>query len=455
MDAQKVIVVSVDSHATPPPEMWADYLDPDYHGLLPGVYEDNRKFLELFGMRSTFSPEVLDIIDAEGAWRSGGYLGVWDPDRRLAEMDREGVAAEVVYSNDMRAIPLFAPLYRRYPQEVIAAGARAYDRWAADVFGKHSDRILLVGDPGAGVEMDSMLAALQWTADHGFVGARLPGSIARHDLPPLYHEFFEPFWSMCEDHAMPIIIHAGYGQEQCEVVTQHNEVLRNMKAAGRHDLQAEIFNTADSFDSFVRARRAMWQLMLGGVFDRHPKLQLVLAEVRADWLPGTLDYLDAAYDRAGAGVPAKRRPSEYWLSNCLTCLSFVHRAEANMRKEIGIPTIMFGRDYPHAEGTWPNTLDWVSDALADVPEGELRQMLGGNAIQLLGLDETRLAQIADRIGPTLEDIMARPRPGPQMVAHWADRGGYLKPREQIDERALQPLVSEDLVGLVTSSGQTC
>jgi predicted TIM-barrel fold metal-dependent hydrolase len=449
MDSRRIVVVSVDSHATPPPEVWADYLDPQYHRLLPGVHEDNQKFLELFGMRSTFPSEVLETIATEGAWRSGGYLGVWDPDRRLAEMDREGVAAEVVYSNDMRAIPLFAPLYRQYPQEVIAAGARAYERWVAEVFGTHPDRLLLVGDPGAGVDMDSMLGALRWTADQGFIAARLPGSIARHDLPPLYHTYFDPFWSMCEDLAMPVVIHAGYGQEQCEVVTKHNEVLREMEAAGRGDLQAEIFNKADTFDSFVRARRAMWQLMLGGVFDRHPNLRLVLAEIRADWLPATLRYLDAAYDTAGRNVPARRRPSEYWLSNCLNCLSFVHRAEVPMRHEIGVQTIMFGRDYPHAEGTWPNTVDWVNDAFAGVAEGELAQMLGENAIRLFGLDPVRLTEIANRVGPTVEEIRARPRPTSRMVACWRDRGGYLKPPEQVDQPAMDRLVREDLAGLMT------
>ena len=118
-----------------------------------------------------------------------------------------------------------------------------------------------------------------------------------------------------------------------------------------------------------------------------------------------------------------------------------------MRHDIGIETITFGRDYPHAEGTWPNTVDWVSDAFDGVPEDELRLMLGGNAIRLLGLDETRLAAIADRIGPTIQDITGRPRPDPRMVANWGARSGYLKPTEQFDRGPLDPLVREDLAGM--------
>ena len=171
------------------------------------------------------------------------------------------------------------------------------------------------------------------------------------------------------------------------------DIQRNMEAAGRDDLLSEIINNAEGFFSLdLRPRRAMWQLMLGGVFDRHPKLRLVMTEVRGDWLPATLRHLDQAYERARADLPAKRRPSEYWRENCLMSLSFVHKSEVAMRHEMGIETIFFGRDYPHAEGTWPNTRDWLSDAFAGVPDDELRLMLGENAIRVLGLDRANLAR---------------------------------------------------------------
>ena len=61
-----------------------------------------------------------------------------------------------------------------------------------------------------------------------------------------------------------------------------------------------------------------------------------------------------------------------------------------MRHEIGIDTIAFGRDYPHPEGTWPNTVGWIREAFEGVPEPELRKMLGENAIGRLGLDGVAL-----------------------------------------------------------------
>jgi len=46
--------------------------------------------------------------------------------------------------------------------------------------------------------------------------------------------------------------------------------------------------------------QALWQMMLGGVFDRFPDLRFILTEIRADWIPTMLVPLDAVYDRARA-----------------------------------------------------------------------------------------------------------------------------------------------------------
>jgi hypothetical protein len=197
----------------------------------------------------------------------------------------------------------------------------------------------------------------------------------------------------------------------------------------------------------------MWQLMFGGVFDRFPDLRLMLNEVRADWMPPIMAFLDRVYDEHRDELPAKRKPSEYWQENCMTCLSFVHRSEIEMRHQIGIDTVCFGRDYPHQEGTWPNTQVWLQDALQGVPEREVRAILGENMIDRLGLDRPGLAAIAERIGPAIEDVMGEPVGLDAMLLnHIDDRGGYLKPAEwDAKLPSIERMVTEDLATLTTAS----
>jgi hypothetical protein len=117
-----------------------------------------------------------------------------------------------------------------------------------------------------------------------------------------------------------------------------------------------------------------------------------------------------------------------------------------MRHEIGIETINFGRDFPHPEGTWPHTREWLRDAFAGIPERDARLLLGENLIRFLGLDAERLAEIAQRIGPTVAEITRGDRDVPAaLIDSFDQRGGYLKPAEGADRiPVIDDLIREDL-----------
>jgi hypothetical protein len=194
-------------------------------------------------------------------------------------------------------------------------------------------------------------------------------------------------------------------------------------------------------------------MMLGGVFDRHPGLRLMMTEVRGDWLPATLHQLDALYSKHRDELPAKQQPSDYWHSNCLAGLSFMHKAEVEMCREIGVDTIDFGRDYPHTESTWPNTIEYLKLIFAGASPDDVRKILGENAIRFFGLDRAHLAEIAERIGP---DLTAITDPGATvdsaLIEHLDQRCGVLKPAEgDAMLGRLDPMMQEDVENLVAVS----
>jgi predicted TIM-barrel fold metal-dependent hydrolase len=462
MDEPRLTVVSADSHAGMPPELWPEYFDSRYHDLLPQLARDNQVYTDAITVLSARKGETA-LEDFERAHRTGWH-GLHDPILRMVDMDREGIASEIVFHADHRLGDLFhnAP-NRAVPFEVWEAGARAWDRWAHDTFGFARDRFHLVAAIGPCTDMATTVAELDWAAAHGFIGTYVPGYLTHPQLPPLFDEHWEPFWTACEANGLAVFVHAGFGTRQGMLFDQFERIYDAVaEAAGSTDVDEMVAHNdavpAESIRFFtdflnhnVDSRRPLWQMTLGGVFDRHPALRLVLTEIRMDWMPATFRYLDQVYDERRRDLPASRRPSEYWPTNCLTGASFIHKAEVDLRHEVGVETIAFGRDYPHPEGTWPHTAIWCEDAFFGVPEEELRLMLGGNAIRFFGLDGARLDDIASRIGPTVEQVTTTVTDiGPDLRTTFEMRG-YYKPIEG-DERIgmIEPLVAEDLARVTTA-----
>jgi predicted TIM-barrel fold metal-dependent hydrolase len=158
--------------------------------------------------------------------------------------------------------------------------------------------------------------------------------------------------------------------------------------------------------------RPLWFLIWSGAFDRHPGLRFVVTECGAFWAADLLWMMDTAFDREhgarklGEQLTAHlaRRPSEVFDAQCGIGASNTRRRELARRYEIGVGNIMWGNDFPHPEGTWPHTREWLRDAFRDMPVDETRAILGASAAEMYGFDTEALVPLAARIGPTPEDL---------------------------------------------------
>lgn len=448
-----LLIISSDSHAGAHPSSYAPYIDPQYRPALQALEEEERELLAITSPLSSFSEEALNAIDGEGVIRSGGATGSWDMRRRLRELDREGVAAEIVLPGVQSAtLPFFSQVNKKYPPEYRAAGAKAYHRWFTDYASESDGRVFGVGDPGPCRDLKESVAELHWLADHNWVSVGPPGIIKDVELPSLYDSYFDPFWAACEERSLVLGIHAGYGIPQGSFFDFAAKVRTDQKyAAGvkKDHIQDLIEKLKESRESpfylDIRPRRAFWQMVMGGVFDRFPKLRLAFAEVRADWIPGTLDYLDARFDQE-RGL-ARLKPSEYFARHCYVTPSSPRPAEIALRDRLGVERIMFGVDYPHPEGTWPNTREWIREALRGVPEDEARRFLGENAIECYGLDRVYLERIAARIAPSPAELLGdTAATDAKVIDHFQARAGFLNPPEAVDVNLLDIAVGEDIAG---------
>ncbi len=452
---KKLAIVSTDGHAGPLVEAYRPYLDAKYHRDLDGLIAEENEFLEITSKIGAFSESQLKVVDTDGAIASGGMTGAWDLERRLAEMDREGIAVEVfLQGHQCASAPFFGPQNSYYAAEIRMSGVRAFNRWQADMLEGAEGRLIGVVEQTPVPSLDEVIAEIRWGGEHGFRGVAFSGVTDPAVPQPAFHDpYWEPYWQACADYDMALVIHVGLGTPQGMIYElfkqraaaavsgdydRNSRQTNNMMEMGEDPMMKEFLTLNYS------PRQVFWQLMVGGVFDRYPTLNFVPTEARADWVPATMAHMDARYERGD--TPLRRRPSEYWADHGYAGASFIHRAELEDRDAIGVRNLMFGRDYPHPEGTWPNTREWLRAAFAGVPETDARLILGENAVRCYGLDATSVDAIAARVGPAVADILGDYDIDAQLLDEFEKRGGYAKPAPELLPEVLDEIMESALVG---------
>ena len=114
-------------------------------------------------------------------------------------------------------------------------------------------------------------------------------------------------------------------------------------------------------------------------------------------------------------------PSEVYDRNCFTGLANAKRRELGMRYEIGIDNMLWGTDFPHPEGTWPNTREALETTFFDIPVEETRRILGLATADAFGFDVEALRPLAEKIGPTPTDLgqLSDTQTAADLTARWA------------------------------------
>lgn len=384
----RIMMVSSDCHVMARTEDYRPYIESRHLRQFDAWVEQLPNYDD--GLPEFFHEDSLSDHNDHASVRAGGEEGYWDFDRRIRELEADGVVAEVIFPNP--GVPFDAfPLSGSQPDpELTLAGARAYNRWLADRVAAHPDRHAGV----ALITIDDVaqtVAEVESAREAGLRGILLPVHMGA--LPLYNDERYDPLWSACAALKMPVHTHAF---PSCNPVTG---------PGGRSiTTQEALFHT----------QRPLWCMMLGGVFHRHPDLRFVVTEAGIEWIPGLLEELNVAWTGQSSQEFTKHirlkpqvrgmTPSEIWHRQCWAGASFMPRAETEMRHAVGIDRVMWGSDYPHVEGTWPHTGRFLNQAFVGLPEAEVRLMVGDNALECYGFERSVLEPIAARVGPELAEF---------------------------------------------------
>ncbi len=410
-DDDPYLIIAADSHAGLPTEQYRQYLESRYHPQFEEFLGEREAQIEAstrLGVRNEqYAKQWFEDHDEELA-------GGWDAIKRDQALDGDGVAAEVVYPDadaveSRTCVPFGAGLGLSgdLDPELGMAGAKAHNRWLAELCSHSPERRKGVALVPITVETDKVLAEIRWAHEHGLGAVMIPAMWV--DQLPYHDRSYDPVWALCEELQMPVVTHSG--------------------AAARDEY-------GDHLGIYVTEvtwwpARPLWFLLWSGVFTRFPGLRFGVTEGGCWWLPQLLWFWDRlAMGQKGSeklskdpfkGALGDMLPSEIVDRNCFTGLANVKRRELGQRYEIGIDNMLWGTDFPHPEGTWPNTNEWLKKTFFDIPIDETRRMLGLAAADTFGFDLAALRPVADKVGPTPSELgqLGEGRTAADLEARWA------------------------------------
>ena len=318
------VVVTADAHAAPDDlDQFLSYVDPTHREAVAAFGDLSSVAIPMLGgvdpgeineadpVRAVASRRLAGMgvdIDAAAEWLES-YSTDWvfasdAGGRRLAVLEEQGIHAEVAFPGPVLAGGLSPAMYLGSQTskglEPVWPALHAYNRWLAE---------FCAAAPGrrAGCipidfhDMDRAVEEVTWARDAGlFGGVMLPAMSIKSGLPGYADEYYEPFWSACEDHGLVVNLHTG-----ASGMATDSKQLYDAKHGGFLGL----------YEVFVFTRRPLWFMIFGGVFDRHPNLKVAVTENGAQWLPSLIRDMENFFDTHGAAPVRsylKLRPRDYF-----------------------------------------------------------------------------------------------------------------------------------------------
>ena len=353
MVTDNYLIISSDTHAGLPDARYKEYLDPRYRDAF------DEDLIQRAALRAPMNAQVAELEFVKDWYDENeeGLRGGWDAARRDAELDADGVVGEVIFPDADAVLggasaPFGAGLGAsgEYDPTLLMAGAQAHNRWLAELCSDSPDRRCGLAVVPILHDIEAAVAEIRRAKSSGLGGILIPAMWRPY--PPYNDLRYEPIWTVCEDLDMVVHTHTG--------------------PAPREEIGPDLGIYAN--ETIFWTMRPMWFLLWSGGFERHPGLKFAVTEGGSWWAADLLWRSDIAYmnehatKKMGDIAPKlKMLPSEYFDRNVFIGSSNTRRREIARRFEIGVGNIMWGNDFPHPEGTWPHTRQWLRETFWDCP----------------------------------------------------------------------------------------
>jgi len=399
-EADLPAIISVDDHILEPRDLWVRELPPSMRERGPRVVRERAR-LGFLGGRLLLERDVpdgtwCDLWCFEDLVVPTGLLhapvgrpheeqenlpavyedfrpGTYNQADRLRDMDLNHVEASINYPN---TFPRFAGqgFAERKDHELGLAALQVYNDWMIDDWCGGAARGRLI--PLTLVPLwDPELAAaeVRRCAAKGSYAIAFTENPAKLGFPSLHSGKWDPLWAACEETATVVSMHIG--SSSVMPTTSDDAPLAVSMSLNAQNAQGSVCD---------------W--IFSRTLERFPTIKLAYAESQAGWMPFLFERMDGVWREGVGGVDLPEPPSSYAKGRIYGCI-FDDAHALRSRDEIGVEHLLFESDYPHANGTWPDTRNVAYRLCQDagMDAAESARLVRQNAIECYGLERFGLA----------------------------------------------------------------
>ncbi len=284
-----------------------------------------------------------------------GVMRTTIPELRIKDQDLDGVAGEVIYG-------ILGAASRVDDPEVGLEMSRIYNDFAAEFKRSAPERFAMLACLPVG-SADEAAAELLRCASLGLSGVELP---LTEDLA-LWQKAWEPLWATAEEVGLPVHVHTIGGRTGTRLPRDPVDYLKWL-ATYMTDFQMSM-------------ARHIAAILFSGALERHPGLRVVIAEAGLGWLPYILERMDYEWEDQFQNLELKMKPSEYWHRQMFVTFQ-QDQSGLELLDKIGTDNVMWGSDFPHPDGIWPDSRKFIQEQFSTLSERDRRKIVYENAAML-------------------------------------------------------------------------
>ena len=375
------LIIDADSHWTEPHDLFTRVAPPQLKDRVPRVEEVEGIPTWVFDGHVLGQATAAAVIGRDGRKESADiglnqwsiddiHVGAYDPKVRLEVLDECGIDAQIIFPSTIGLGGQDLGMVE--DQELCRLVIQLYNDQMAQIQADSNNRLLPMPLMPAW-DIDTCIAEARRVGALGARGVNMTSDPQDLGAPDLGDRAWDPFWETCTEYQLPVHFHIGAS-------------VTAMTFYGKYPWDSHAMDTKLAICGsllFIGNARVVTNLILSGMFDRHPDLRMVSVESGVGWVPFILETLDYEMSENAPTELAKleKMPSEYFRSNLYATFWFENNRNKlpDLIDAVGEDSILFETDFPHPTCLYPNPLASVEAKMATLAPEIQKKIYGENA----------------------------------------------------------------------------